>query len=558
MKIRTILILFFLVYFHLVTFSQIIPTPQTFTSVKPIWYYNIKDIDFKEHPLLQGLNQYSSASTQFLKIHKNDVYYYADSRLVDFYGGFLLKFNGENGELEWRYASNHTNAPRPELYQELIIDKNDHPVLSGGQSIYPYKDPLPGNLLLGATHCQYSQKQIDKITGQLLNHKYSTDTTTNPLLIMSTLTPESFFTFYDKLYYRRIEGFRRSLFFPLKEDDLGVQFADTAYITTFLPNYIQGQGIVPNEERLFIDDNTFVKFQNIYSKDSSVVNQGILFKEHFKEDHTIDIEIIRDDLGKYLKRVPNPIVNIPMYILNGQYVFFQYHGVRYPSNPNTELPRIMILWLDAEGNEIYYKSELEVNNNFISGGIVRPIGIIDNKLYLFVSSRENSKGLDIIEIDTQGNTSIKGSIINTDPSMSFSTPFFGFTESGKLICWAIENKFTSDSQLSGGWSTIYAFDPKDLGIPYTSSVQSTTLNHNFKILPNPASDYLKIESDISFEAMPLKCTITSPEGNLIYEFVVQSSSQNININNLNSGLYFCHFSNYKGTIGKPQKVIILR
>jgi hypothetical protein len=218
----------------------------------------------------------------------------------------------------------------------------------------------------------------------------------------------------------------------------------------------------------------------------------------------------------------------------------------------------MILWLDAEGNEIYYKSELEVNNNFISGGIVRPIGIIDNKLYLFVSSRENPKGLDILEIDTQGNTSIKGSIINTDPSMSFSTPFFGFTESGNLICWAIENKFTSDSQLSGGWSTIYAFDPKDLGIPYISSVQSTTLNHIIKISPNPASDYLKIESDISSETMPLHCKITSPEGNIINEFAIHSSTHFVDVSHLNTGLYFCHFSNYQGTIGKPQKVIILR
>jgi len=550
-------LLVFHIFFVTDSFSQLIPTPQNFISVQPKWFHHVKDQDYIPIPD-SGFSEYNSYNPQIFKVNKNSVYFYANSRLENFYGGFLLKLNGSNGNLNWRYASNHTNAPRPELYQEILFDENENPILSGGLSIKPY-EVGDSPFKFGITPCQYSRKLLNRSTGQLINHTFSTDTTNHPLLNLGIISPVSYFTIHDKLYYRRFNSFRNTAFYPLKEDNLGVEFLDTAYFSNFLLDFDQWQNPrIPIETIEFIENNTFLKLQCMYFNSSLDPNQGILFKEHFKKDLSIEIEMINDDLGKYLKRQPSFTEKIPMYYFNDEYVFAQYYEFRSDSNPNTTLRRVMLLWLDADGKEKLYIPELKLDDHYYSSTLF-PIGIFNEKLYIFAQSiLYNKRGRDILEIDSGGNVRIVGNIINSDLSMSISVVYHGFTQNGDLICWALENKFNNAAQLIGRWSTIYSFDPIELGIPYTVSTKTHESKSKISISPNPTQDFLKIEiPDYSVHDV-FYLTLYNSNGELVLQHELTSASEHIDILHITAGLYLSEIKSKSNKFIQTNKIVIIR
>jgi hypothetical protein len=87
----------------------------------------------------------------------------------------------------------------------------------------------------------------------------------------------------------------------------------------------------------------------------------------------------------------------------------------------------------------------------------------------------------------------------------------------------------------------------DFGTPGTGDTGSSVNVNNevssCKIYPNPATDFIKVTSEIDIN----KIDIYSYTGALIKELNVSGNNAVININDLNAGIYFVKVTDTSGT-----------
>ena len=99
--------------------------------------------------------------------------------------------------------------------------------------------------------------------------------------------------------------------------------------------------------------------------------------------------------------------------------------------------------------------------------------------------------------------------------------------------------------LKTGAEVLSGFDPSGVSI-----VDYDNIENNIKIYPNPAKDIVNIESDLEV----LSCGVFTINGQCVDEISIHSSSKDISVNNLPSGIYLLKIQTKQGLVHK--KLII--
>lgn len=103
-----------------------------------------------------------------------------------------------------------------------------------------------------------------------------------------------------------------------------------------------------------------------------------------------------------------------------------------------------------------------------------------------------------------------------------------------------------------GYSAVFIFDNDTctLSFPCTTSItEESTNSSSVTLFPNPAFDFLTIQSPIDFSATPAIITLYDQTGRLVK--TIETTSSNINISDLPNGFYTVNCRTAKGVwIGK--------
>ncbi|SCY04929.1 Por secretion system C-terminal sorting domain-containing protein [Nonlabens sp. Hel1_33_55] len=201
--------------------------------------------------------------------------------------------------------------------------------------------------------------------------------------------------------------------------------------------------------------------------------------------------------------------------------------------------------------------------------------VIDNNLYTFddlAKNQENNLTINNYFFSPQRNNSTEESIVIT-PGQSVTFDANSNSTEGKTFWEVLATNqyqwFKDETEIEGATSSTYSIaDPQtsDSGVYYceitntdvldlivrraniTLNVDNTASNEtvqlsNFRLYPNPATDWINISAD---NLQNSRSEIYDLSGRLVREFDLLSNTTNLNIEDLNSGIYLLKITTANG------------
>lgn len=176
------------------------------------------------------------------------------------------------------------------------------------------------------------------------------------------------------------------------------------------------------------------------------------------------------------------------------------------------------------------------------------LGASTNELSVFVKSMSDSYGLEVYSIGVyvgSGNPTSGSDFVMTDIS-AFEAPFFGWENilvdldayAGQTVRIGIRNEGADH----------YMFMVDDFKITTATMGVNDGLSRNFSVSPNPANDYINISNNSNIVISDV--IFTDVNGRVVKTAKANSIEVQVNVSDLNAGIYFMNIDSTEGTAVK--------
>jgi hypothetical protein len=276
--------------------------------------------------------------------------------------------------------------------------------------------------------------------------------------------------------------------------------------------------------------------------------QTVLFEDSFESYNDFEYQSI----GQWSQI---DVDGRPTYGIDGaSFTNSGYTGTAIVFNPASTTPTLGENWTPRTGSKSLNffaavpTAAIPANNDyFVTPQIT--LGASDNNVSFWAKSITANWGLERIRvlISTTGNAQADFTTSLTEGNyveVPIATETGEWTEfSFNLDAYADQNVYIAINYLS---SDSFALLVDDFSVTTASASVDSPLANSFSVYPNPAKDMLNISNSIGAEL--LSVTVTDLNGRTVKQ--INSSVEQINISDLNAGVYFVNINSTEGSLTK--------
>lgn len=217
---------------------------------------------------------------------------------------------------------------------------------------------------------------------------------------------------------------------------------------------------------------------------------------------------------------------------------------------NVNMKKVIYTLFKKDGTKVETVTD-EYESNKSKG--FRITKLPDNKLLLIKGVEDNGESsLVFLQSDGKNQLQLRKNIVLADTSIALLTiRSISLTKENDILLSVLyAHKANLTAQYCPKWSNFILFSSKALGLT-TASKETVEQATDVRLMPNPATTYLNIVSDASFDCVK----IYNITGQL--QSVLFTADNIIPIENLNAGLYFIECYQHNKKIGTAKKFIKL-
>lgn len=491
-----------------------------FTDYTPRWIQIIQDTNFKPGNFTT-INSYNSMYP-LLGLHVEEdfsfVPFACDNGNYESDGVILVKIKNSSGEIFWKRYMNTSNGDDQNFYTSFFVDDK---IYYAGRKRTKQSYLLNEEWQIGG-HSKPFYRKINKESGEVESEIFDQ---TDSIGILSGFISKPLLPINNKM--KQVErvnlGVNISNINPITLSPLDTQ------ILKYPPSL--SLGLTKHVRGLFIresDQKAIVYFQAI-SKDTSI-ERHIGNLDYYQISNDSFVLKKRANFQKYVKNLSfDPSRNRVFYNYgkDGRFVICQsYQSNDFPTN------RTWVLKLDTTGEVEFYKENLKIDslNHYYSYAI--PFFVDENNVFLLtLPSSTNEQGMDIVQLNKNGEVILKGSL-TTGNEFRVGIGSIQMSTLGDII-FAL--KWDQE------YSVIMGMHISDFGINLSSEdIKENIPAPLITLFPNPASDNVVLHiMDENYRQG--KVQVYNLSGNLVLQQKI-THGETLDVCSLPAGTYIVQYS----------------